>query len=135
VSVEELIASSPEEERSIFRKCCEHAQAVLVIAPEIDDQLSRRVAQARYWTHGAVWNVTIGVSRLTSDKFASWQCLEKHDVSAIPTALLTDGPRAFPFPVVVKPRYGAGSQDTFLCRSEAEIRAASSCFAAVPKER
>jgi predicted ATP-grasp superfamily ATP-dependent carboligase len=133
--VDERIAATPDEERSIFRHCCDAAHAILVIAPELGDQLSRRIARARYWARGArVWNVPLNVSRLAADKFATWQCFARQGVPTVPTTLLKVESPSDSSPVVIKPRFGAGSQDTYLCHTRDEIRAAAARFAATPIE-
>lgn len=133
--VEERIAATPREERSIFRDCCDAAHAILVIAPELGDQLSRRIARARYWARSAkFWNAPLNASRLTADKFATWECLSRHGVPTVTTTLLTAWSPSDSGPVVIKPRFGAGSQDTSLCRIRDEIEAAAARFAPNPLE-
>jgi tyramine---L-glutamate ligase len=134
--VEETLASTPDEELAAFREKCSEVDAIVVIAPEIGDQLSRRIAQAHYWSRRAtIWNVPLNFSRLASDKFATWQCFVSRSVPTIPTSLLHEWRWNGSDTVVIKPRFGAGSQDTFLCRTSADVEAAAAAFATSPEER
>jgi len=135
--VDEIVVTTPEQEHAAFRHHCSTADAILLIAPELDDELSRRIAKAHYYAkpNTKFWNAPLKFCRLASDKFATWQCLVKRGMPTVPTDLLTEWRGETKGPVVIKPRFGAGSQETFFCKSRTEIDAASDHFAATPVER
>ena len=101
-------------ESRAFRERARDADAALIIAPEFDDHLSRRTG----------WAVAEGCRilgcgrdtiRLTSDKLTLAHWLNDHHVPTPATHLLSAAPPAVDtLPCVLKPRYGAGSQATFL---------------------
>lgn len=105
-------------ERATFESLAASAEATLVIAPEFDDILASRCD----WVIGAGGRL-LGPSaeavRLTADKLALAAHLK---CAALPTPACqragVDPPPSFP--VVYKPRYGAGSLATFLVRTPSE---------------
>jgi tyramine---L-glutamate ligase len=123
---------SPDEEAARFRELAAAADHTLVIAPEFDDLLLTRcrwVAEAG----GRLLGPSPDAVALTADKLAlGWYLTER----GIPTPAcrpyvegeLRGGQD---FPLVWKPRYGAGSQATFLVRSAADL---SACAAAAGTE-
>lgn len=124
-------AESTQHESFLFQKLAADAEATFVIAPESDGcLLARRLlverAGGRFLGHSA------DVLQLCSDKLAFHEHLARHELPTIPTRLFDASAKkaAFPFPVVVKPRDGAGSQDTFLVRDEDEFRAISDILSA-----
>lgn len=133
----EIDCTTPDDERAAFREQCSSSDAILVIAPELDDELSRRIGRARYYARPGTrfWNAPPAFCRLASDKFATWQCLSKHRAPTVPTEMLTAPRRAMAIPAVIKPRFGAGSQSTFLCRTPGEFDAAAREFADSPLEK
>lgn len=116
-------ADSPGHEALLFQKLAAEAKATFVIAPESDGILlaRRRLVEragGRFLGHSAE------AIRLCSDKLAFCEHLRRHELPTIPTELfdLATAESSFPYPVVVKPRDGAGSEDTFLIRSEEHLR-------------
>ena len=86
----------------------------LLIAPETEGLLASLVAQVRQ-TGAAIANSSLEAIRLTTDKFALAAHLTAHGVPTIPTgeAVRLNPPRlsdGWSFPLVIKPRDGAGSQ-------------------------
>jgi tyramine---L-glutamate ligase len=116
-------AESAEHESVLFSKLAAEAEATFVIAPESDGILLARRRQVddaggRFLGHSA------DAIQLCSDKLAFCEHLARHELPTVPTELfdsLATG-STFQFPVVVKPRDGAGSQDTFLVCDERDLR-------------
>jgi len=117
-------ARGPSEDEALFKHLAGQADAALVIAPEFDDLLWQRC----YWLEKE-GVPSLGASseavRLTGDK----ERLGQHwELEGIPTpaclslaALAGEMP---PFPCVLKPRHGAGSQATFLLRDPTDLQRA-----------
>jgi predicted ATP-grasp superfamily ATP-dependent carboligase len=113
--------ASQEEEPAVFRDMVIRADAVLLIAPEFDGHLARRtrfVQDAGKMLLGS----SVAAVELAGDKWALAAHLARHGVPTPPTIRLAAalGPErvACSFPAVCKPRYGAGSQATFLVHSQ-----------------
>jgi tyramine---L-glutamate ligase len=104
-----------------FRRLAGVADWTLVVAPEFDDILANRLR----WVEeagGRSLNSTPEAARLAGDKLRTARRLRERGV---PTPTTTCWPTAASFPAVIKPRYGAGSQATFLVRNEGELRQAA----------
>ncbi len=119
------VAESPECERILFCKLAAESRSTFVIAPETAGELRERRR-----TVDAVGGRFLGADEraidLCADKLAFFEHLERHGVPTIPTVAGTKFTNQFPFPLVVKPYDGAGSQDTFLIRNAAGLAHASS---------
>jgi predicted ATP-grasp superfamily ATP-dependent carboligase len=112
-------------EPDLFRALAAWADYTLVIAPEPDAVLETRCR----WVLEAAGKL-LGPSpqavHLAADK---WQLSLHLGQRGIPTPAtwqtIHSPPASFlPFPIVLKPRHGAGSQATFLVRETAELAAA-----------
>lgn len=113
---------SPEAELRTFRELAEGATWTLVIAPETAGILSARVRAANT-AGGTVLNGSAEAIELCGDKLRLASFLRERGVRT-PAAALWDhevvgeleglrvGADRWPWPVVVKPRDGAGSQQT-----------------------
>jgi predicted ATP-grasp superfamily ATP-dependent carboligase len=89
----------------------------LIVAPEFDSILRDTVLRARE-AGGLLLNAADEFIALASDKHRTAQCLEAAGVP-LPFATLFDAeqqklPQDFPYPAVIKPLDGAGSQHTLL---------------------
>ncbi len=124
-----VVVSSADEERRCFEQFCRECDAVYVIAPELEGVLTARCHIAAALNPRPL-NVSAAAAELCGDKFALAERLLEADVPTIPTQLVegedlwenrevTGG--CVPEGYVVKPRYGAGSQSTWLCRTRAEV--------------
>jgi predicted ATP-grasp superfamily ATP-dependent carboligase len=115
--------SATEDEEPAFRKLARSADATLVIAPETDNLLLERCR----WVleeGGRLLGSSPEAVALTGDKLASARHLRRHGVPTPLTVPLTDAsepPSSFPFPMICKPRYGAGSQSTFLVTDQQHL--------------
>jgi predicted ATP-grasp superfamily ATP-dependent carboligase len=105
------------EERS-FRRLARWADHTLVIAPEFDDLLSTRCR----------WVEEEGGRLLGPSSQAVVRCADKlalsHDLRAAGVRMpecCSASPRDLRFPLVCKPRFGAGSQATFLVHRPEEL--------------
>jgi predicted ATP-grasp superfamily ATP-dependent carboligase len=113
-----LHGGQPEDERS-FRILTRAADFTLVIAPEFDGLLAERCC----WVEeegGRLLGPSAAAVRRTADKLT----LARHLCSCgIPTPPCATLPGEWNYPLVCKPRDGAGSQATFLVRDQAEREA------------
>ncbi len=102
----------PEEDwRVVWLEEIRTCDAVLVIAPESDRELERLCADVH--AHGRIsLNCSIETIQLTTDKLALNQYLLEHGISAVPTQVW-DSSQPVPKSGVLKPRDGAGSENTW----------------------
>jgi predicted ATP-grasp superfamily ATP-dependent carboligase len=100
--VEVRLARSRQE---IFQ-LAPHCQAALIVAPEIDDILGSIIERLEAWPNCRLLGPDSATVRLTADKFALAEHLTRAGVPTPRTTLLHGS--------VIKPRYGAGCQHTFL---------------------
>jgi len=115
---------TPEQERITFKKRAAESDATFVIAPESGGELLRRrqrvdAAGGRFLGHSADAIAVCG------DKLHFFQHLARTGLPTIPTSLadVLANESPFAFPIVVKPRDGAGSLNTFLIRNRVEMDA------------
>lgn len=104
------------EEWEILARESAAAEGTLVIAPEFHDLLASR-AERVLEAGGRLLGSEPATLRLCGDKLALSQHLARHgNVPHLRTRLLPAASEwsALPFPVVIKPRHGAGSTNTFL---------------------
>jgi predicted ATP-grasp superfamily ATP-dependent carboligase len=106
---ERPVSSAPTEAES-FRSLCELADRILIIAPEIDGELTNRVALATEIAgRDRVWN-SPSLIAVASDKWATYVRLRDSGVPTIETCLGSSHDwRTWDSPIA-KPRDGAGSQ-------------------------
>jgi hypothetical protein len=88
--------------------------AVLIMAPESDGILAHRVKQLNE-TGAENLNCSVEAITLAGDKYQTFLYLNRMDIPTPATMLLGDFLKAgqLTFPLVLKPRYGAGTSDTF----------------------
>jgi predicted ATP-grasp superfamily ATP-dependent carboligase len=108
----------PGAEEAAFRKLAEQADFSLVIAPASDDLLYQRCR----WVEeekGHLLGPCAEAVQLTGDKLKLAEHLGARGVPTPPSVILVpgDGLGTLRPPFVCKPRYGAGSQATFLVRT------------------
>ena len=122
------VVSSPREEAAAFDELSRTADGTYVIAPELNDLLGARCRRV----------VEIGGRLLNADARSILACSDKLEtgrrlqVSGIPTIdaqpLHEFDELAATWPVVVKPRFGAGSQESHLVRDAAELSSVQQRF-------
>ncbi len=115
-NIEVQVVTHPEE-ACAFEDQCLQADYVLVIAPEFQNLLADRCEKVqRLGTE--LLNCSVESIRLCTDKFTLAKLLEDHRIPTIPTRTLSKpnslNEAELKFPLVIKPRDGAGSQNTFL---------------------
>jgi predicted ATP-grasp superfamily ATP-dependent carboligase len=116
----------PGEEEAAFRALARNADFALVIAPEFDNLLFQRVEWAEQEGPRLLGPSSEAV-RLTGDKLALAEHLQRQGVPTPPVGqasslVLGDRTSEDACPTFVcKPRYGAGSQATFLVRDPDEL--------------
>ncbi len=128
VEVRTLDAAAEEDHEEQITQIAERCDWSIIIAPELGGELERCC-----WS---VWSSTgklLGPSseavRLLSDKFATFEHWQQHGVPTPATSLREPTP-CEAFPVVWKPRDGAGSTASFLLRSAMELHQAKALIAA-----
>ncbi|HEV8070350.1 MAG TPA: ATP-grasp domain-containing protein [Planctomycetaceae bacterium] len=113
---------SPTEERSLFQEFAAASQATLVIAPETGGWLLQR-RQITDAAGGRFLGPSSDAIRLCGDKLRFCEHLKANAIPTIPTTRCDFFANfaEYPFPIVVKPRDGAGSVNTFLLRDAREL--------------
>ena len=122
--------SSPRHEQELFAKLAAASEATFVIAPETGGELlARRRMVDR--VGGRFLGHSPAAIALCSDKLEFARHLVQHALPAVSTERFdaTASTTPFAFPVVVKPRDGAGSQHTYLIRGEEELEKVRRVFA------
>lgn len=107
------LPSSPHEESDRFADAVAAHDATLVIAPECGGLLAQRNAIVLSAGRQLIGCRPDAVG-LTADKLALASHWFDRGVPTLQTRLATEALPALPFPCVVKPRHGAGSQATQL---------------------
>jgi predicted ATP-grasp superfamily ATP-dependent carboligase len=117
------------DEATRFRELCAGSDAALVIAPEFHGILARRTEVAAHET--ALLGSDVEAIELCSDKLRLAEFLLEREIPSIPTTTLEPGTPEpnWPFPIVMKPRDGAGSLETFLIENREQLE--SRCRRAV----
>jgi tyramine---L-glutamate ligase len=122
-ALSDRVTAHPAEadEECRFRALAAESDYSLVIAPEFDDLLAegcRWVEEAK----GRLLGPSSDAARQTADKLALARRWHESGVPTPPARSLDpSAPAPFPFPLVCKPRHGAGSLATFLVTSEQEL--------------
>jgi predicted ATP-grasp superfamily ATP-dependent carboligase len=128
-----VVVDHPVHEQEVFHRLATKCDATYVIAPELDDLLGRR-CQGVLDSGGRSLNAHPEAIRLCSDKLALARHLQECEIPTIPTALLVRGTApTCGFPAVLKPRFGAGSQDTYLLRGRRGFDEYAACFEDAPE--
>src|SRR5262249_6368060 len=96
--------------------------ATLVIAPEFHGVLADRSAAVERLGRRLL-GPSSAVVQLCGDKLELARRLRERGIASIPTEMLPDRPdcASLPYPVVIKPRHGAGAVNTFLAHSSDEL--------------
>lgn len=112
---------TPHDEAARFEDLCRASDAALIIAPEFDGILANRVATAARLT--TLPGPDEEAVSLCSDKLTLSQFLDEKQIATVPTAIvnLAEPVSRWEFPVVLKPRDGAGSLQTFLVSDSMEF--------------
>jgi predicted ATP-grasp superfamily ATP-dependent carboligase len=111
-------ATGPAGEEAVFRALAREADRTLVIAPETAGILEARCRWVEEM-NGRLLGPSSAAVHVTADKLALATNLATRGVPTPPTRAIKPGQAcSFPFPVVVKPRDGAGSVATFRIASD-----------------
>jgi predicted ATP-grasp superfamily ATP-dependent carboligase len=125
---------SPTEEQRLFQEFAAACRATLVIAPETGGLLLER-RQMTDAAGGRFLGPSPDAILLCGDKLRFYEHLSENEIPTVPTTPFNFFANSadYPFPIVVKPRDGAGSVNTFLIRDarEFEVRRNEliACFA------
>lgn len=106
-----------------FLNVVKHGDCVLIMAPESDGILANRIKQL-HETGAENLSCSVEAIVLAGDKFQTFLYLNKLDIPTPATMLLgyfLKTPQ-LTFPLVLKPRDGAGTADTFYCGSMAYLK-------------
>lgn len=123
-AIEVQRVGNPAEEARAFETLCRRADAAFLIAPEFQNLLADRCRLVEH--SGTVsLNVSVEAIRQCTDKYHLSRHLEALEIPTIPTREVFD-PRNLPrdewdFPLVIKPRDGAGSQQISLLENKADF--------------
>jgi predicted ATP-grasp superfamily ATP-dependent carboligase len=122
LSGKQLRRIKSQEEEAVFRELVEQADFTLVIAPEFNEILATRCRWVEE-ADGRLLGPNSAAVRLTGDKLAFGRRLQEHRISTPSCEVFAPGNfnPPFPFPLVCKPRYGAGSLATFLVKDANEL--------------
>ena len=116
-------AVSPDDCMQSLRELVHHAEAALIIAPETDGILERCTRSVEGSSARLLGPDSQAVA-LCADKLSLCRRLQERDVPTIETHSLGGNvPVLGGFPLVIKPRDGAGSQETYLVRNADELHA------------
>ncbi len=108
--LEEVVAHGARSEATMFRSLCRESDRSLMIAPEIDGELLRRVTLAAELAGEKRVLNSPGLVEVASDKWETYLRLRRAGVPTIETQLASsDEWHEWERPVI-KPRDGAGSQ-------------------------
>src|SRR5262249_16615989 len=112
-----------DQEENAFRTLAGTSDFSLVIAPEFEDLLVTRMR----WVEeaGGGWMGRSGAAAgLTGDKYECGEFLRQRRIPVVESWLVQEDITLaeLPFPAVLKPRWGAGSQATFLLGSKQELK-------------
>lgn len=115
--------ASPEAELGLFRREVAVADAVFVIAPEFFGILESRTRDVERLAPGRLIGCSSDAVRLCADKLALAEFLPTIGVPTIETHPFDpEEPTVdWPFPIVIKPRDGAGSTLTFRVDSDEQF--------------
>lgn len=109
-SIEAFTIRDAANEQIAFRHAARTAEWSLIIAPEFQDLLLTRCRWA--WEAGSkLLGPSPDAVRLCADKLALFRHWDRHGVQT-PETKVVEG--TWPGPFVRKPRFGAGSQETYL---------------------
>ena len=121
------IASEP----AAFRELAEQAERVLVIAPEFQNLLANRLRcleaiQRRSGGRPEILGCESDAAALCADKLKLAAHLQSCGIATLPTARFDRSrkPCDWAFPIVIKPRDGAGSQFTFRINNDQQLATA-----------
>jgi predicted ATP-grasp superfamily ATP-dependent carboligase len=124
--------TDPLEEPMRFVDCVARADFTLVIAPEFDDIMLERCRRVEE-CGGRLLGPSAEAVRLTADKLALAEHFRRHNVPTPATFAWDESNEhaSLPvaFPLVCKPRFGAGSQATFLVKTSDDLESAARCAA------
>ncbi len=117
------LAHSPEEEIEILAELAAWADVCLLIAPEFDGILTHRALLVE-GVGGRLCSPSPLATTTCGDKFELAGILQEAGIPTIPTHEFSpahDHASTVTYPCVIKPRDGAGSQETYLVTSTADF--------------
>lgn len=116
----ETLTLAPGDEEPAFRQAVRTAAYSLIIAPESDDCLRQRCR----WVEeegGQLLGPASATVQLTSDKWRLGHYWQARGIATPPCYPYSAALATSSYPLVLKPRHGAGSQATFYLRTPADL--------------
>lgn len=112
----------PGKEERVFRTLARDCPWTLLIAPEFDDILAQRCLEVEK-AGGRLLGPSSAAVRLTADKLTLACHWKDHGIPTPATIAAFPQPPSgeLSFPLVCKPRYGAGSQANFLVHNQEQL--------------
>ncbi len=129
------LVQNAEEERQLFDQLVENCDATFLIAPEFDGYLTRR-AECVIAQNRPLCGPDVAAITLCADKLQLARHLQEAGVATIDTFPFDPSDvveSSIHFPCVIKPRYGAGSQETQLVPDAASFKAVVANLSADPQ--
>ena len=122
---EVVVVHSAADELAQCQRLAAAADWTLLIAPESDGALLQR-ARLVESAGGRLLSPAAALIEITANKQLTADWLRRHEVPAPDGTIIHHGdpPTAIPFPAVIKPPDGCGSQDVRLIRDRAELASA-----------
>ena len=115
-NIDVIQVDSAADEADAFKRLTRAADGTLVIAPETDGILHERLRMIDE-SSGTSLGVNHRAVEIAADKLETFHVLNQHGVRTPETQLLnSDDHVPLRFPVVIKPRDGAGTEKTFIVR-------------------
>jgi len=115
--VETIGVSTSKDALALFDELCATCDGTLIIAPELNGELALLARRAEE-VGGRHLGSTPAAIEEASDKLLLARRLKAHGIPCLPAEEYSAGTSrrasSFPFPLVLKPRHGAGSTDIFL---------------------
>jgi len=119
--VDVRVINSPQKEATMFRHLARKSDTVFVIVPETDNLLLERYDSVHKVNGQWAGAARLSIERCT-DKLLTARTLVDAGVPTIPTIRLDLVPDDCQFPLVVKPRDGAGAVETCIVGTHDELR-------------
>lgn len=117
---EQVVVETPDQHDDAFRRLCESSDLAIIVAPEFDSLLFDLTQLAETAGARLACPDSLLVAR-AADKLLLNQTLRSQNIPATENWLASDAPDQLTLPCIVKPRFGAGSQDVQIVTSRSQL--------------